>query len=233
MLNVGLVSTHWDVALKNDAIDREADLVSTDWSLMLANGARKYRLSNDTDSAKQMVVDMLQSQPRFIKIQKEMAKEFGKKSLSETEAGKGVCKELLGRIEKEQADLHELEQCLAKGAFMEPSVKDLPEKQVAESRLRLHRLRTDRKNVERVPSWGATTWDLTKRHGLGIVNLALQIRGNSAATSATTNRIASLEVQLAASQAAVQAAQKTGTSSLGVGVVAAVAVTGAKILGWL
>lgn len=158
-------------------------------NIMLANGARKYRLYNDADSTKQMVVDMLQSQPTFIKIQKGMAKEFGKNSLPETEAGRGVCNELLGRIEKAKADLHKLEQCLAKGVFMEPSVRDLLGNQVAESRLRLHRLQTDLKNVERLPSWGATIGDLVKRYGFDFALTAMKIGTPSAAAKERNLRL--------------------------------------------
>ncbi|KAL8639857.1 MAG: hypothetical protein Q9226_008820 [Calogaya cf. arnoldii] len=198
---------------------------------MLRSGARKYRLFNDAESAQQMVVDMLRSQPRFIQIQKEMAREFGRKPLSETEAGRGVVNELFGRIEKEQADLHALEQYLAKGASMEPGVKEALEKQAAESRLKLHRLETDRKNVEKMPSWGATIWDLTKKHGLGLAMTAIQYGGSSAAATAAANKIAGLEAQLAAQQAAERASSVS--SSVGVGLAVSAAAVGAKILGFL
>ncbi|KAL8669218.1 MAG: hypothetical protein Q9168_006189, partial [Polycauliona sp. 1 TL-2023] len=190
MPNVGLVSTHWDVVLKDDAIDREADLASTDWSIMLASGARKYRLYNDVNSAQRMMGDMLRSQPKFIQIQKEMAKEFGKKALSETEAGGMVYNELVDRIEKEKADLRALEQYLAKPPFAKGDVNDAIEKQVAEMRRRLQRLRTDRRNVETMASWGATFWELAKKHGLG---------------TAAASKMADLQV--AASQAAQHAMQ--------------------------
>ncbi len=98
MSNVALVTTHWDVATDDEAIDREAYLITNAWSMMLENKARKYRLYNDVVSARDMMNDMLTAQPRFIKIQKEMAKEFDGKALSRTEAGEGVCKELSERI---------------------------------------------------------------------------------------------------------------------------------------
>ena len=237
MANVGLVSTHWDVALKDEAMDREVDLANADWSIMLKSGARMYRLFNDAESAQQMVVDMLRSQPKFIKIQTEMAREFGRKPLSETEAGKGVCNELMGRIDKEQADLHALEQFLAKRDSMEPGVKEKLEKEAAELRLKLHQLQTDRKNVEKVPSWGATIWDLTKKNGLGLAMTAIQYGASgaaaTAAANAATNKIAELEAQLAAAERARSTSVGGVGPPIAVGLAVSVGAVAAKIYGFL
>lgn len=237
MANVGLVSTHWDVALKDEAMDREVDLTNADWSIMLKSGARVYRLFNDAESAQQMVVDMLRSQPKFIKIQTEMAREFGRKPLSETEAGKGVCNELMGRIDKEQADLHALEQFLAKRDSMEPGVKEKLEKEAAELRLKLHQLQTDRKNVEKVPSWGATIWDLTKKNGLGLAMTAIQYGASgaaaTAAANAATNKIAELEAQLAAAERARSTSVGGVGPPIAVGLAVSVGAVAAKIYGFL
>ena len=69
---------------------------------MLENKARKYRLYNDLDSTQKMMTDMLKASAKFIKIQKEMARELDGKSLSRTEAGEAVCQDLSERIENEQ-----------------------------------------------------------------------------------------------------------------------------------
>ena len=68
MSNVGLVTTHWDVAPNDEAIDREAYLITNAWGVMLENKARKYRLYNDLDSAQNMMTDMLKASAKFIKI---------------------------------------------------------------------------------------------------------------------------------------------------------------------
>ena len=237
MTNVGLVSTHWDVAAEEDAIDREVHLSTNAWSLMLNAGARKYRLHNDLNSAQSMVVDMLKAQPSFIQIQKEMAKEFQGKPLSRTEAGEGVYNELLDRISKEKRDVLDIERQLAEDQFTAPKQREAFKKQLGKAKSRLGRLEVDRQRVEKVPSWGETIWSLTKTHGLGVGMQAFQYITASAAAAAaagaTAEKIARLEADLAASQAAAQAASHGHTTSYAtVGAAVGVGIMALRLLGW-
>ena len=113
MGNVGLVSTHWDVVETPIAETREEYLSVISWRLMIKRGARKYRPGNDYHSCHEMVIDLLRSQPTFVKIQEEMA--FQRKPLSRTVVGEDVCRELRGNIKLEVETIKELEDEFAKG----------------------------------------------------------------------------------------------------------------------
>lgn len=175
MKNVGLVSTHWDTVPAIDAEDREAYLIANAWSIMIASGARIYRLHNDQDSSHNMAVDLLKAQPTFIKIQREMAKEFEAKPLSRTEVGEDVYRELQKRISTEQSNIRELEKQLTRAELEVPGMKAELENSLEKSRRRLAQFERDSKRVEKVPSWGETAWNVGKRWGPTVISLGTQI----------------------------------------------------------
>lgn len=244
MANVGLVTTHWDIATRNDAIHREAHFVANSWTLMLANGARIYRLHNDPNSAQSMMVDMLEAQPSFIKIQKEMASEFQGKGLSRTEAGEGVYNELLDRISGEEKDAQNLKTQLAKRESNGPELNEALEKQLDETLRRLDRMKADRQRVEKIPSWGEKFWGFTKTHAMSVALQVVQYTTTTAATGAALGaardeithlqaNLAAAQAAQAASQAAAQAAAQGHTTSYAsAGAVVGLGLLGLKLLGW-
>lgn len=217
MKNVGLVSTHWDAVPTTTAEDREAFLTAKSWSLMIAAGARIYRLKNDYHSCHLMSLDLLKAQPTFIKIQMEMAKEFGGKPLSRTEVGQDVYRELQERIADEQSKIKEMEEQLAKGDFEVPGMKIELEKELEKSKKQLARYERDRERVEKVPTWTEAVLGFGKRHGPSVASFlatqAIQNYRGNAILQASQNQVAALTAELAAKEAV-----EGGPAQAGIGV---------------
>lgn len=198
MSNVALVTTFWDVVSKDQAVDREIQLCADPWKLMLANHARIYRLDNDLDTARKMIVDVLNAQPSFIKIQK---------PLSRTEVGEGTLNELRDRIAAKEEEVDDLEQYLAKGSCTNSLQEEEFRKASEQARSELKAYRRDCRIIEKVPTWGDLCWDFTKTQGPQlVVSAAVQYYSHSSETTAgaaAARELSELKASLAAAEGSV------------------------------
>jgi GTP-binding protein EngB required for normal cell division len=213
MKNVGLVSTHWDAVDKGVAEERQAFLMARPWDLMIRSGARMYQLDNRYETCSEMVVDLLKAQPSFLKIQKEMAKEFQHKPLSRTDVGKDVSRELEERIATEQTNILQTNELLSTGTFEAPEMKEELQRSLQKSEQNLARLLADREDVKKTPTWGEAAWSLTKACGPFLVQTAIQsyqsrgVRVTADIAMQATASAAAKAVEVADSRAAAAMAE--------------------------
>ena len=175
MANVGLVSTRWDVVDRDTAEARERELIEKPWKTMIENGARTFRAANDAESCCRILQSLLEAQPTFIQIQREMAREFDGKPLPRTMAGEQVHAQVLADIASAKAEIALLEGQLRNGAQLRdmPSLKEQLEENLRSARERLSRLDKDRQRVEKVPTWQEWAWKTTKSCGPAVMSSAL------------------------------------------------------------
>jgi hypothetical protein len=117
-----LVSTHRDKVDTEVAEKRKAFLVADPCDLMIQSGARIYQLDNRYKSCSEIAADILKAQPSFLKIQKEMAKEFQYQHLSRTDVGIDASQELEEQISNEQTNIQTTNELFC-GTFETPEMK--------------------------------------------------------------------------------------------------------------
>lgn len=139
--NVTLVTTMWDKVDPDDGARRENQLRTTAeyWGSMLTQGLRMDRHHNTRDSAMRLLERFVRQPDATLSIQQEMV--LGKKSLNDTEAGKGLISELAKAEERFKKKLEDT-------ASMMLEALEARDREAAEG-LRLHEAAMN-KELERI-----------------------------------------------------------------------------------
>jgi hypothetical protein len=139
--NVTLVTTMWDKVDPDDGARRENQLRTTAeyWGSMLTQGSRMDRHHNTRDSAMRLLERFVRQPDATLSIQQEMV--LGKKSLNDTEAGKGLISELAKAEERFKKKLEDT-------ASMMLEALEARDREAAEG-LRLHEAAMN-KELERI-----------------------------------------------------------------------------------
>jgi hypothetical protein len=109
MKSVSLVTSMWDKVSLADGERRERDLVDSGgfWQAMISSGCSVKRHDGSIESAKNLVLELVEKSPVVLKLQQEIA---DGKTLIETEAGVSLNEELVRVQKKHQEELLEVKQ---------------------------------------------------------------------------------------------------------------------------
>ena len=105
--NVVLVTNMWGEVSPEDGQDRENQLTSKFFKPVLKKGAQMVRHLNTTESAHNIIREIIRNHPIVLQIQREVVDE--QKDIVDTSAGEVVNKEINELIRRHQAELEKIQ----------------------------------------------------------------------------------------------------------------------------
>ncbi|KAF9647085.1 hypothetical protein BDM02DRAFT_2814789 [Thelephora ganbajun] len=108
--NVVIVTNMWGKVTPEVGVSREQELVSNFFKPALENGALLLRHNDTTESAHDIIRDVLSKQRVTLQIQEEII--YQSKRIGETAAGKGLLRELDAQVARRLGQLQELHEML-------------------------------------------------------------------------------------------------------------------------
>lgn len=119
--NVILATSMWDRVTPEEGQQREDQLKSTFWKLLLVMGAKAVRHeASSAESASKIASMLLGNKPFYLQLQEEMGKD--NKALRDTAAGREVMLELVRMKEEHSRELAEMENLIQSSARESESV---------------------------------------------------------------------------------------------------------------